>query len=149
MTHRKREYGSSPARAVLLNLEVRMSSNMKVYIVEDNPIILENLQSTLEDISGVELVGDSGTEAQAVNWLSNNAANWDVAVLDLFLKAGTGLGVLEKLGKLTDQKKVLVLSNYAGRDIRQQCLKLGASAVFDKSQEIDAFVDHISHLAQA
>ena len=63
--------------------------------------------------------------------------------------AGTGLGVLEKLGKLTDQKKVLVLSNYAGRDIRQQCLKLGASAVFDKSQEIDAFVDHISHLAQA
>ena len=122
---------------------------MKVYIVEDNPIILENLHNTLEEISGVELVGDSGTEAEAVNWLNNNTANWDVAVLDLFLKAGTGLGVLEKLGDLTAQKKVLVLSNYASRDIRQQCLKLGASVVFDKSQEIDNFIDHITQLAQA
>ena len=122
---------------------------MKVYIVEDNPIILENLHNTLEEISGVELVGDSGTEAEAVNWLNNNTGNWDVAVLDLFLKAGTGLGVLEKLGDLTAQKKVLVLSNYASRDIRQQCLKLGASVVFDKSQEIDNFIDHITQLAQA
>ena len=122
---------------------------MKVYIVEDNPIILENLHNTLEEISGVELVGDSGTEAEAVNWLNNNTGDWDVAVLDLFLKAGTGLGVLEKLGALTDQKKVLVLSNYASRDIRQQCLKLGASVVFDKSQEIDNFIDHITLLAQA
>lgn len=122
---------------------------MKVYIVEDNPIILENLHNTLEEISGVELVGDSGTEAEAVNWLNNNTGDWDVAVLDLFLKAGTGLGVLEKLGTLTNQKKVLVLSNYASRDIRQQCLKLGASVVFDKSQEIDNFIDHITLLAQA
>ena len=122
---------------------------MKVYIVEDNPIILENLHNTLEEISGVELVGDSGTEEEAVNWLSNNAGGWDVAVLDLFLKAGTGLGVLQKLGGLTANKKVLVLSNYASRDIRQQCLKLGASVVFDKSQEIDDFIDHITLLAQA
>ncbi len=122
---------------------------MKVYIVEDNPIILENLHNTLEEISGVELVGDSGTEEEAVNWLSKNAGDWDVAVLDLFLKAGTGLGVLQKLGGLTANKKVLVLSNYASRDIRQQCLKLGASVVFDKSQEIDDFIDHITLLAQA
>ena len=122
---------------------------MKVYIVEDNPIILENLHNTLEEISGVELVGDSGTEEEAVNWLSKNAGGWDVAVLDLFLKAGTGLGVLQKLGDLTADKKVLVLSNYASRDIRQQCLKLGASVVFDKSQEIDDFIDHITLLAQA
>ncbi len=122
---------------------------MKVYIVEDNPIILENLHNTLEEISGVELVGDSGTEEEAVNWLSKNAGGWDVAVLDLFLKAGTGLGVLQKLGGLTANKKVLVLSNYASRDIRQQCLKLGASVVFDKSQEIDDFIDHITLLAQA
>ena len=122
---------------------------MKVYIVEDNPIILENLHNTLEEISGVELVGDSGTEEEAVNWLSKNAGGWDVAVLDLFLKAGTGLGVLQKLGDLTAEKKVLVLSNYASRDIRQQCLKLGASVVFDKSQEIDDFIDHITLLAQA
>ena len=122
---------------------------MRVYIVEDNPIILENLHNTLEEISGVELVGDSGTEEEAVNWLSKNAGGWDVAVLDLFLKAGTGLGVLQKLGDLTAEKKVLVLSNYASRDIRQQCLKLGASVVFDKSQEIDDFIDHITLLAQA
>lgn len=37
--------------------------------------------------------------------------------------------------------KVLVLTNYATADIRQRCLRLGADAVFDKSTEIEGFLE--------
>jgi DNA-binding NarL/FixJ family response regulator len=44
-------------------------------------------------------------------------------------------------------QKVVVLSNYATPDIRIRCAQLGADAVFDKSNEIDALVDYCSLLS--
>jgi DNA-binding NarL/FixJ family response regulator len=44
-------------------------------------------------------------------------------------------------------QKVVVLSNYATPDIRKRCAQLGADAVFDKSNEIDALVDFCSVLS--
>ena len=66
---------------------------------------------------------------------------WDVIVLDLFLKSGTGLDVLKGMPAADFAKsKVLVLTNYATADIRQKCLGLGANTVFDKSTEIESFL---------
>ena len=36
----------------------------------------------------------------------------------------------------------MVLSNYATADMRKRCAQLGADAVFDKSNEIDALVEY-------
>ncbi|MFI0545453.1 MAG: response regulator [Brachymonas sp.] len=116
---------------------------MRLYLVEDNPLILENLQETLREIPGAELMGHSASEPEAVDWLNTHSHAWDWVVVDLFLKAGTGLGVLANIGRMQPLKKMLVLSNYAGQEIRQQCLRLGAHAVFDKTQEIDRFTDFI------
>lgn len=116
---------------------------MRLYLVEDNPVILENLSATLREIPGAQLMGHSASEPEAVDWLTAHSHAWDWVVVDLFLKAGTGLGVLAKIGRLQPLKKMLVLSNYAGQEIRQQCLRLGAHAVFDKTQEIDRFMDFV------
>ena len=40
-----------------------------------------------------------------------------------------------------------MLSNYATPDMRRKCLELGASRVFDKSNEIDALILHCNRLA--
>ena len=37
---------------------------------------------------------------------------------------------------------MVVLSNYATEDMRKRCAQLGADAVFDKSNEIDALVEY-------
>lgn len=39
-------------------------------------------------------------------------------------------------------QRVVVLSNYATAEMRTRCQALGADAVFDKSNEIDALVDY-------
>ena len=62
-------------------------------------------------------------------------------MVDLFLKQGSGLGVLQACTTRRANQKVVVLSNYATPDIRRRCAEFGVDAVFDKSNEIDALVD--------
>lgn len=115
---------------------------LKTFIVEDNPTIRENLIATLEELASVEAVGTSDTENESKAWLVKNSNNWDLAIVDLFLKQGSGLGVLGACRDRKPGQKVVVLSNYATTDIRQRCAQLGVDAVFDKSNEIDALVDY-------
>ncbi|MEO8388226.1 MAG: response regulator [Polaromonas sp.] len=115
---------------------------LKTYIVEDNPTIRENLIGTLEELAGIHAVGTAETENEGKAWLVENKNDWDLAIVDLFLKQGSGLGVLAACRDRPSTQKVVVLSNYATVDIRQRCAQLGVDAVFDKSNEIDALVDY-------
>ena len=115
---------------------------MKTYIVEDNPTIRENLIGTLEELACVIAVGTAETENDGKAWLNANPQDWDLAIVDLFLKQGSGLGVLAACQNRLSTQKMVVLSNYATADIRQRCAQLGVDAVFDKSNEIDALVDY-------
>lgn len=115
---------------------------LKTYIVEDNPTIRENLIGTLEELADVVIVGTADTEHESKAWLADNRDKWDLAIVDLFLKQGSGLGVLAACRDRPPRQKVVVLSNYATLDIRRRCAQLGVDAVFDKSNEIDALVDY-------
>jgi two-component system OmpR family response regulator len=109
------------------------------YLVEDNQTILDNLIETLEEIASVKVVGHAATEAEATLWLSVHDGQWQLAVVDLFLQEGSGLGVLANCRKREPQQKVVVLTNYATSDVRRRALTLGADAVFDKSNELEEF----------
>ena len=109
------------------------------YIVEDNQTILENLIQTLEEIASVKVVGHAATESQAKVWLSLHNGNWQLAVVDMFLQEGSGLGVLAGCRDRHPYQTVGGLTNYATADIRERSLALGADAVFDKSNELDEF----------
>ena len=115
---------------------------LKTYIVEDNATIRDNLLATLEELAGIDAVGTAGTENEGKVWLLANGQQWDLAIVDLFLKQGSGLGVLEACRNRLAHQKVIVLSNYATADIRKRCAQLGVDAVFDKSNEIDALIDY-------
>ena len=67
---------------------------LRTYIVEDNATIRENLIGTLEELASVEAVGVAETEDEGTNWLSTHIEEWDLAIVDLFLRQGSGLGVL-------------------------------------------------------
>lgn len=112
------------------------------YLVEDSATIRENLISTLEELAEVEVVGFSDNERDAATWLSEHHGEWKLAIVDLFLKEGSGLGVLEGCRLRADDQKVVVLTNYATADIRRRCAALGSDAVFDKSNELEELIDY-------
>ena len=112
----------------------------RAYIVEDSSTIRVNLIDTLNELAQVEPVGTAETEHEAKRWLGRN--DWDVAIIDLFLREGSGLNVLEACRKRKAHQKVVVLSNHSSRDVRWRCQQLGADAVFDKSTELEALMDY-------
>jgi two-component system OmpR family response regulator len=107
------------------------------YLAEDNQIIRENLIETLEEIADVKVVAHAVTQVEASRWLELQDGKWHLAIVDLFLKEGSGLGVLAGCRNRESYQKVVVLSNYATADIRRRAAELGADAVFDKSTELD------------
>ncbi|MEO8278872.1 MAG: response regulator [Ideonella sp.] len=117
-------------------------ANLKTYIVEDSPVIRENLVATLEELAPVEVVGTAEDESTAILWLMNHPEQCDLVIVDLFLKSGSGMGVLASPHLREAKAKVVVLSNYATADMRKKCLELGADRVFDKSNEIDSLVTY-------
>ncbi len=115
---------------------------LKTYIVEDNATIRENLIGTLEELAFIEAVGVADTEEQGRQWLTTHPAQWDLAIIDLFLRQGSGLGILAACQNRLPHQRLVVLSNYATPDVRMRCAQLGVDAVFDKSNEIDALIDY-------
>ncbi|QJW83690.1 response regulator [Ramlibacter terrae] len=113
----------------------------RAYIVEDSSTIRDNLIETLKELAELEPVGTSETEHDGKRWLAAND-HWDIAIVDLFLREGSGLNVVEALRKRKPAQRVVVLSNHATADVRWRCAQLGADAVFDKSTEIDAMVEY-------
>ena len=122
---------------------------LRTFIVEDNATIRENLIATLEELASVEAVGVAETEDDGKAWLTAHGGQWDLAILDLFLRQGSGLGVLAACRSRSPGQKVVVLSNYATPDVRMRCAQLGVDAVFDKSNEIDALVDYCVLLSRS
>ena len=115
---------------------------MRTFLVEDNHTILEHLASTLEELAPVEAIGMADSEVEGAAWLKSHAEQWDLAIVDLFLKKGSSLGIRAACRMRDERQKVVVLSNYPTREMRLRCTQLGVDAVFDKSTEIDALVSY-------
>ena len=111
--------------------------NLITYLVEDNPIVLTNLIETLSELINLEVIAHSASQSEASQWLQAHDGNWHLAIVDLFLEEGTGLGVLVACQGRAAYQKVVILTNYATPEIRERSMALGADAVFDKSTELD------------
>ena len=122
-------------------------TQLKAFIVEDSPVIRENLVAALEEMAPIEVVGTAEDEAGAISWLTGAANRCDLVVVDIFLKSGSGLGVLKAASASSLPMKLVVLSNYATPDMRRKCLELGADRVFDRSNEIDALILYCCRIA--
>jgi len=118
---------------------------LQAFVIEDNAEIRENLVGALEELTSVKVVGGSATEEGALEWIAAGHA-WDMLIVDLFLKGGSGMRLVQQVQRSRPEQKIIVFSNYVNANVRKRCAQLGVDAVFDKSTEIDALVDYCSHL---
>ena len=121
-------------------------NTMKVLLVEDNPLVSEQVRRTLEAIPGTEVVKVADTEKQATQWLREHPDDWDLALVDLFLGQGHGFEVLRRCHQRKPSQKAVVLTNYTRDPVRQYAREAGADAVFDKSFDMEALVQYLMDL---
>jgi len=119
---------------------------LQAYLVEDNVHVRENLIAALEELAPLHFVGSAADESVALQWLSAGAC--DLLIVDIFLRSGSGLGVLAAARRRLPGVALVVLSNYATDEMRARCLAGGADRVFDKSREIDVLITYCTALAR-
>lgn len=107
---------------------------LRVAIVDDSPEIQRAFGALLASLDGLQLVGCADDLASAVHLIDEQCP--DVVVLDVELR-GTdrGYDVLRHVARRHPATRVVALSNYGWRAMRDAFLQAGASAYFDKATE--------------
>ena len=118
---------------------------LRVFVVEDLWSTRELMAELFTAIGHVVVVGTAASEGEAKLWLDEHPAAWDVAVLDLILEAGSGMGVISHCKRLNPAAKVVIFSGYASPVLHQHCTRLGADAMFHKDDS-QAFIGWISQM---
>jgi two-component system response regulator DevR len=121
---------------------------VRVFLVEDSPLIRRRIIDNLLSIGGFVVVGFAESEDDAVAAIAETKP--DVIVTDIRLREGNGIEVVRQVRQATpaaSPPKIYVLSNYASAEYRRECELVGADAFFDKSGEYDRFLDTLQHVA--
>jgi len=107
---------------------------LRVFLVDDLISMHTLMRDLFAAVGGVELVATASSEGEAKLWLEDHPGTWDVAVLDLVLQQGSGMGVIGPCRQAHGPGQVVVFSSYVTPVIRQHCLALGADDVFGKDE---------------
>ena len=135
----------SPRKCRFRHSNIFLAVPLRVFIVEDHPDTAESISRLLSIDDLCKTVAVAGSEKEALAWSFQNEAGFDVAILDLLLREGSGFAVLNHLVKY-QPGQVFVVSDFVTPEIAERCIKLGATAAFRKSQ-IAECIQHVRALA--
>jgi DNA-binding NarL/FixJ family response regulator len=121
---------------------------LNCFLVEDSPVIRQNLVATLEEMLPMRVVGTAEDESSALRWLQESPTPCDLLIIDVFLRTGTGLEVLRRAKSLRPEANLVVLTNYATPEMRRRCEELGADRLFDKSAELEDLLAYCEALTE-
>jgi DNA-binding NarL/FixJ family response regulator len=117
---------------------------LSILIVEDSTVIRQRLRSLLRESASVGLIAQAETEAEALAYLGRLTP--DMAIIDLRLRSGSGLGVVRYLKSHVPACLVVVLTSAPLAEIQEACLHAGADHVLRKSKDFERLLEFLESL---
>lgn len=112
--------------------EVRVAGQVKVLLVEDSSVLAERVTDVLMQIPDIDLIGVVDSEAAALAKIRKGRVH--VVLLDLYLKQGTGFGILRAISNMDRKPRIIVLTNHDSAEFERDATALGASYFLDKAR---------------
>lgn len=100
-------------------------AKLRVFIVDDHPIVRKGLKALVAEQSDMEVVGEAGDGRVAL--LQAKELQPDVMILDLTLPDLNGIQVTERLKDICPHTKVLVLTIHEASGYLRQLFQAGAA----------------------
>jgi DNA-binding NarL/FixJ family response regulator len=100
-------------------------SKIRVYLLDDHEVVRQGLTALLESTGDIEVVGESGTAAEASARIP--ALRPDVAVLDARLPDGSGIEVCRSVRAVDPSINALILTSYDDDEALFAAIMAGAS----------------------
>jgi DNA-binding NarL/FixJ family response regulator len=110
----------------------------RVLIVDDHPYMRRGLAQTINDQPGLEVCGEAGSLAEAVQIMETRSPH--LAVVDISLGAESGIELIQVLHDRWPDTKVLVSSMHDETLFAERALRAGALGFVNKGEPPDVFV---------
>src|SRR3954464_5411553 len=120
-------------------------SRIKIYLIDDHPIVREGFARAIADERDMEVVGQAGTAADALR--ETITLKPDVALVDLNIPDRDGIELLGALRAQLSTAKLLVLSGYDDEYRVQEALRAGAQGYLVKTSRIEEVIEGIRRVA--
>ena len=118
-----------------------MDDAIGVLIVDDHPVVRQGLRSFIETLDDVELVGEAGSGAEAVEAARRLLP--DVVLMDLVMPGGGGVEATRAIRELSPSTKVIVLTSFDGDENVFPAIKAGAAGYLLKDVHPQELADAV------
>ena len=118
---------------------------IRVFLVDDHEVVRRGVRELLESADDLEVVGEAGTAAEALQRVP--ATSPDVAVLDVRLPDGTGVEVCRDLRSLIPSLRCLMLTSFNDDEALFGAIMAGASGYVLKEVRGSDLVESIRRVA--
>ena len=114
---------------------------IKVFIIDDHPMVVEGLNSLLGRLENIEVCGAVSNAFEAIPFLKNNTI--DVILLDINLPDISGIDLCKKIHKEFPEIKIVGISTFSERSYISRMIENGASGYLIKSASAEEIAEAI------
>lgn len=114
------------------------SKKYRVLLVDDHPLVRRGLAEVIAREADLETCGEAGDVAEGLAAVERTKPN--VAVIDLTLRTGHGIELIEKLRTRDPDLKILVSSMHDEMLFAERVLRAGARGYISKQEPPEALV---------
>ena len=104
---------------------------VRVFIVDDHPVVVAGLNSLLGQLKNIEVAGAVSNAFEAIPFLKKNKT--EVVLLDINLPDISGIDLCKKIHKEFPEIKILGISTFSERSYISRMIENGASGYLIKS----------------
>ena len=117
------------------------TQSIKIMIVDDHPVVREGLSRIIVSESGMEVIAEAGTGAEALQ--QYRKLRPDIVLLDMRMPEMTGIQTIEAIRKEFSNARIIVLSTYDLEEDIYQSLQAGARGYILKDSPLNELLASI------
>ena len=108
---------------------------IRVIVVDDHQLVRIGTRRLLEDIPGIEIVGEAGTGEEAVELVKQHKP--DVVLMDIQMPGIGGLEATRRCLRAHPEVKILAVTIYEDEPYPSKLLNVGAAGYLTKRADVD------------
>jgi len=118
---------------------------IRLFLVDDHPLVRDGLRARLDPLPALEIVGEAGSAAEALNAIETLQP--DIVLADVGMKDMNGIELAALLQQRQPAARVVMLSMYDNPEYVQQALQAGARGYVLKDAPASEIVAAIEAVA--